>query len=258
MSIHPIYHKKMIQQPQVIFLDAVGTLFTVKGSVGEVYGQLASQHGVETDTHALNSAFFQAFSTAVPMAFPNASAEQIPQLEYQWWETIAIETFKTVGVFQQFSDFSQFFAQLYDYFTTDQPWFVYPDVLPMLQKWQNQGIELGVVSNFDSRLYPVLDVLNLAPFFKSVTISTTVGSAKPNSEIFQVALQKHHCSSEDVLHIGDSVSADYHGAKQVGIQAMIVNREVDENVRSRLSQPEVEFCTSLTEIDFTTFFRSFH
>jgi putative hydrolase of the HAD superfamily len=240
----------MMQQPQVIFLDAVGTLFTVKGSVGEVYGQLASQHGVETDSHALNAAFFQAFSTAVPMAFPTASVEQIPQLEYQWWEVIAIETFKTVGVLQQFSDFSQFFAQVYDHFATAQPWFVYPDVLPMLKQWQNQGIELGVVSNFDSRLYPVLEVLNLAPFFKSVTISTTVGSAKPDPEIFQVALEKHHYSPAAVLHIGDSVSADYHGAKKAGIRALIVNREADEKVRSRLSQPQVEFCTSLTEINF--------
>ncbi len=240
-----------MQQPRVIFLDAVGTLFDVEGSVGQVYGQLASQYGVQTDSHTLNSAFFQAFTTASPMAFPTAPVEQIPQLEYQWWEAIAIETFKTAGVFQQFSDFSQFFALVYDHFTTAQPWFVYPDVQPMLKQWQSQGIELGVVSNFDSRLYPVLEILNLAPFFTSVTISTTVGSAKPAPEIFQAALQKHNCFPEEVLHIGDSVKADYYGAKQAGIQAMIVNREGDEGVRSRLSQPEGEYCTALTEIIFT-------
>ncbi len=239
-----------MQQPSVIFLDAVGTLFTVKGSVGEVYSQLTQEYGINSDPHTLNSAFFQAFTTATPMAFPNASAEQIPQLEYQWWETLAVETFKIAGIYQQFTDFSQFFAQLYDHFATVQPWFVYPDVPPILEKWQNQGIELGVVSNFDSRLYPVLEVLNLAPFFQSVTISTTVGAAKPNPEIFYTALEKHNCSPEQVLHIGDSVSADYQGAKQAGIQAMIVNREADETVRSRLSQPQEEFCTCLTEIDF--------
>ncbi|MGB3536432.1 MAG: HAD family hydrolase [Microcoleaceae cyanobacterium] len=240
----------MIQQPQVIFLDAVGTLFTVEGSVGEVYSQLAQQYGVNSDSDTLNSAFFQAFATADPMAFPTAPAAKIPQLEYQWWETLAVETFKIAGIYQQFSDFPQFFAQLYDHFATAKPWFVYPDVLPTLKQWQNQGIELGVISNFDSRLYPVLDVLNLAPFFKSVTISTTVGAAKPAAEIFQVAMQKHNCSLEEVLHIGDSVSADYQGAKQAGIQVMIVNREGDETVRSRLNQPELEFCTCLTEIHF--------
>lgn len=240
----------MIQQPQVIFLDAVGTLFNVEGSVGEVYSQLTSQFGVEADPHTLNKAFFQAFTTATPMAFPNATTEQIPQLEYQWWETLAVETFKIAGLYQQFADFSQFFAQLYDHFATAQPWFVYPDVLPVLEKWHNQGIELGVVSNFDSRLYPVLEVLNLTPFFQSVTISTTVGAAKPNPEIFYTALQKHNSSPQAVLHIGDSVSADYHGAKQAGIQAIIIDREADQTVRSRLNQPEIEYCTSLTEIQF--------
>ncbi|MGB3405095.1 MAG: HAD family hydrolase [Microcoleaceae cyanobacterium] len=239
-----------MQQPSVIFLDAVGTLFTVEGSVGQVYSQLTRQFGIEADPHTLNKAFFQAFTTATPMAFPNASVDQIPQLEYQWWETLAVETFKIAGIYQQFADFSQFFAQLYDHFATEKPWFVYPDVPPILEKWQNQGIELGVVSNFDSRLIPVLEVLNLAPFFQSVTISTLVGAAKPNPEIFYTALEKHHCSPEQVLHIGDSVSADYHGAKQAGIQAMIVNREADETVRSRLSLPEIEFCTTLTEIRF--------
>ncbi len=239
------------QQPQVIFLDAVGTLFNVEASVGDVYGHLASQQGVNTDPNALNQAFFQAFATAVPMAFPEAAVEQIPRLEYQWWEAIAIETFKAVGVFQQFSDFSQFFAQLYDHFATAQPWCVYPDVEPMLRLWQNQGIELGVLSNFDSRLYPVLSALNLDSFFTSVTISTTVGAAKPAPEIFHAALQKHGCSAEAAVHIGDSVSADYQGAKKAGMRAIIVNREQDQTVRSRISQPEVEYCTSMKDVTFS-------
>ncbi len=238
----------MLKQPQVIFLDAVGTLFGVNQTVGDVYKELASKQGVIVDAQRLNQSFFNAFTAAPAMAFPDATVEQIPTLEYQWWEAIAVETFKAVDALEQFSDFSRFFAQLYEHFATAQPWFVYPDVKPMLRQWQNQGIELGVLSNFDSRLFPVLEALNLASFFTSITISTAVGVAKPAPEIFYAALNKHDCKPAAALHIGDSVTADYHGAKNVGIPVVIVNREQDEVLCSQLSQPELESCLSLKNL----------
>ena len=50
-----------MKQPKVIFLDAVGTLFGVKGSVGEVYSYLASQVGVNCDASLLETLFYQQF-----------------------------------------------------------------------------------------------------------------------------------------------------------------------------------------------------
>ena len=58
--------------PQVIFLDAVGTLFGVAGSVGQIYSEIARQHGVRADAEELNQAFFRTFKAAPPMAFPDA------------------------------------------------------------------------------------------------------------------------------------------------------------------------------------------
>ncbi|EAW33395.1 HAD family hydrolase [Lyngbya sp. PCC 8106] len=230
-------------KPQVIFLDAVGTLFGVRDSVGAVYAKLANQFGVIAEPNSLNQAFFQKFATSPIMAFPEKSLEEIPQLEFEWWELIAINTFKQVGLFKEFEDFSEFFKVLYAYFETDEPWFVYPDVQPMLKQWQNQGIELGVLSNFDSRLYPVLEALNLAEYFNSVTISTHVGAAKPDPKIFTIALQKHQCSPEKVVHIGDSFKADYQGAKAAGIRGILIDR--NEQEKSDLIK-----CTSLKELQF--------
>lgn len=49
------------------------------------------------------------------------------------------------------------------------------------------GIELGIVSNFDSRIYSVLQGLELKGFFSSVTIATQVGIGKPDGKIFVIA-----------------------------------------------------------------------
>lgn len=212
-------------RPQVIFLDAVGTLFGVRGSVGEIYGSIARQFGVEVDAALLNQAFFQSFKTAPRMAFPGVSPAEIPQNEYVWWQSIAYQTFAQVGAIEQFTSFQDFFSVLYDYFKTAEPWFVYEDVRQALDYWRQQGIPLGVLSNFDSRLYPVLDALHLTDYFASVTISTEVGAAKPETAVFQAALAKHGVSGDRVWHIGDSYREDYEGAKKAGIRAFWLKRD---------------------------------
>lgn len=213
-----------MKQPQVIFLDAVGTLFGVRGSVGEIYGDIARQFGVETSAAALNRAFYQTFLQSPRMAFPGAEPKDILTKEFAWWKAIAYQTFQQVGVVDQFADFSRFFDQLYVHFASAEPWFIYPDVFPTLERWQRLGIELGVLSNFDSRIYPVLQALNLKDFFTSITISTEVGAAKPEPEIFSRGLQKHQCPPEAAWHIGDSFKEDYQGAKAVGIKAIWLKR----------------------------------
>jgi putative hydrolase of the HAD superfamily len=212
------------EQPKVIFLDAVGTLFGVRESVGEAYCTIARQFGVKAHPEQVNQAFFHSFQAAPPMAFPSANTTEIPQKEYEWWEKIAHHTFQQVGLVEQFADFSAFFAALYDYFAGADPWFVYPEVPRSLAYWRKQNIELGVLSNFDTRLHSVLKALNLREYFTSVTISTEAGAAKPNPTIFALALEKHRCPAEQAWHIGDSFREDYQGAKAAGLRAIWLKR----------------------------------
>ncbi|HIK04735.1 MAG TPA: HAD family hydrolase [Trichormus sp. M33_DOE_039] len=217
-----------MERPKVIFLDAVGTLFGVKGSVGKIYSQLALEFGVEASAEILDQAFLQSFKAAPPPIFPDAESEDIPQKEFEWWRTIAVNTFESAGIINQFADFSSFFGELYIHFGTAEPWFVYPDVVQSLGNWKHLGIELGVLSNFDSRIYSVLQALDLSHFFRSVTISTQVGAAKPNPQIFTAALEKHDCSPESAWHIGDSIVEDYQGAKAAGLRGIWINREKNQ------------------------------
>lgn len=97
-------------------------------------------------------------------------------------------------------------------------------MLAALVNWRRIGIELGVLSNFDSRIYSVLQDLGLRDFFTSITIATQVRAAKPDPQIFAIALEKHNCSPDDAWHIGDSIAEDYHGAKAAGLRGIWINR----------------------------------
>jgi putative hydrolase of the HAD superfamily len=212
--------------PKVIFLDAVGTLFGVKGSVGEVYSSLARNWGVETIAADLNKAFFASFKASPPPVFPEIklSNKDLQTAEFQWWSAIARNTFAQIKAVDCFSDFDNFFVELYEYFATDKPWYIYPDVLPALTNWRQKGVELGIISNFDTRLDRVLKSLNLQQFFSSITVSSVVGAAKPDCQIFLKALAKHNCQSDRAWHIGDSLTEDYQGAEKAGISAFWLNR----------------------------------
>jgi putative hydrolase of the HAD superfamily len=212
-------------QPQVIFLDAVGTIFGVKNSVGDVYSQLAKKYGVNQNAQVINNCFYEAFKNSSPLAFNTKNEEEIKDLEFQWWKSVTYNTFNQDNTISQFTDFNVFFLELYHYFKTSQPWVIYPDVIPTLHHWQKQGIELGIISNFDTRIYDVLDNLNLRQYFSTITISSLTGVAKPNPKIFLTALAKHHCQPKNAWYIGDSIKEDYWGGKFVGMQSFWLNRK---------------------------------
>lgn len=232
--------------PQLITLDAVGTLFGLRESVGTVYGRFAAAVGVQVEPAALDAAFFQAFKAAPPCAFPHLEASQRAEAELQWWQAVAADTFRRVGVLDQFADFGEFFAPVFAYYATAEPWLLYGDVLPALKDWQGQGISLMVVSNFDSRLYGVLEALGLAPFFKEVWISSEVGAAKPDRLIFEQAVAPYAASQ--VWHIGDSWEDDVLGAQGAGLQAIWLRRDrpllPEPAINENLAVPQI---TDLTD-----------
>jgi putative hydrolase of the HAD superfamily len=220
-----------MRSPQVIYVDAVGTLFGVRGSVGEQYAKVATDFKVSLDPDLINRAFYRVFQTAPKMAFSNLPQSDIAIAEYEWWRSLAVKTFSQTGDFAKFLDFEGFFTSLYAYFATAEPWFIYEDTRLALDAWQQQGMTLGLLSNFDSRLYAVIKALDLDRYFDSITISTEVGAAKPDPLIFEVALAKHQIERSPDLawHIGDSFGEDYLGASAVGIKAFWLNRDRNPN-----------------------------
>lgn len=224
-----------MKKPKVIFFDAVGTLFEVRGTVGEIYGRFAQQAGLNVDPQVLNQAFVQSFQAAPRAAFAEANPQMIPRLEYEWWRAIAFRSFEVAGVQSKIENFDAFFQPLFDYFALADPWIVYPEVPQALSELKSLGIELAVVSNFDSRLYVLMKALGLEQWFSSITLSTQVGAAKPERAIFEAALAIYGCSPEQAWHVGDSWTEDYRGAASAGLQGVWLNRSSRQDLQAEVS-----------------------
>lgn len=66
-----------------------------------------------------------------------------------------------------------------------------------------QGIKLAVVSNFDTRLKPILKGLGVLDLFHGVVVSAEVGAEKPNPVIFEIACRILGVEPGEALVIGD-------------------------------------------------------
>jgi len=213
--------------PQVIFFDAAGTLIEVRGSAGEVYSRVAREFGFETEPQILQRNFALRFREQSPMAFPVGAPEvELIEMEKDWWRNLVKAVFAGLGSFPRFD---QFFDELFERFRGRECWRVYHDVEPALTALKQRGIRLGVISNFDSRLYDVLRACELDDFFDSVHISTRVGAAKPDPAIFQAALSDHRIEPRQACHVGDSLQEDVAGAQAAGLQAFLIDRRGEQH-----------------------------
>jgi len=64
-----------------------------------------------------------------------------------------------------------------------------------------------------------------AAHFKAAVSAREVGVAKPDVRIFHAAALQAEVAPEEVLHVGDDMTADVFGALQAGMQAVWVNRD---------------------------------
>jgi putative hydrolase of the HAD superfamily len=117
-----------------------------------------------------------------------------------------------------------FFDALYRRFAEPDVWRVFDDVRPTLLALRQRGIKLGIISNWDERLRPLLGKLGLSEFFEAIIISHEVGHLKPAKEIFLAAVRELGFAPGAILHVGDSFAEDVQGAEAAGMKGSWLDR----------------------------------
>jgi putative hydrolase of the HAD superfamily len=206
---------------KAIFFDAAGTLMKPARGVGESYASFAAKYGLEVSPRALAERFRICFDQAPRLAFPGAVEETVSGLEREWWKSLVTSVFEPWTPFAQFDDC---FDELFAYFAAPGAWNLYPEVSETLEALKRLGLGLSVISNFDSRLLVILEGLGVASNFDQIFVSSRVGYAKPDPEIFHAALKRHGLQPEQALHVGDSEINDRLGAANAGLRGVLVDR----------------------------------
>jgi putative hydrolase of the HAD superfamily len=205
---------------KAILFDAAGTLIHLPKGVGWHYREVAARHGLELDESMLNPAFARAFRTA-PARLQTGVAR--PDDDKGWWRGLVREVFAACNEHPEEGRFAGFFEELYRHFAQPGVWELYPEVIPVLESLRPH-CALGVLSNFDRRLYPILDELGIRRFFDSITISSEHGLDKPDPRLFAVALASLKATPSETIHAGDHPQHDWLAAESAGLHAFRLDR----------------------------------
>jgi putative hydrolase of the HAD superfamily len=174
-----------------VFVDLVGTLIELDRGVGYQYAKLAEHESLDLDPAVIDLEFPEALR-CVPLSDwgVDATLEEIALREKISWHGAVARIVNKAHLTpnEPVPEFDAFFNKLFPHFTRAEAWKVHEDVVPCLEGLMRDGYVIGLISNFDLRVFPLLDNLGLSRLFDSVTVPGVAHAAKPSSAIFSFAL----------------------------------------------------------------------
>ena len=191
-----------------VTFDLAGTLLSPKPSVGAVYAECASRHGVDVDRAKLDADF--------PLAFRGAPKQTGAE---GFWKEVVRRCF---GPALPSSRFDAVFRECWEAFARPEAWRVTPGALPAIAAIRFLGLKVGVLSNADGRMRSVLEGHGLLSHLDGVFLSAETGLTKPDAKAFAHAARQLGGSAASLVHFGDSPSEDGEGARAAGATGVIV------------------------------------
>lgn len=190
--------------------------------LGEIYSEALRRHGVEVDpgeARRLIGVVWQELACSADPGHDRFSSH--PEGERGWWRRF-LERICELLEARPPSRFAA--AELFHRFGTAAAWEVYPEVPRALAGLRDQGLRLGIVSNWDHRLPKLLEQVGLARFFDAVVFSAELGVEKPDGRIFHQAMAELGTEPAAALHVGDGRLEDVEGAVAAGLLALHLTR----------------------------------
>ncbi|MGD8793137.1 MAG: HAD-IIIA family hydrolase, partial [Anaerolineae bacterium] len=107
----------------------------------------------------------------------------------------------------------------------------YPETEKVLAALRQQAYRLAIVSNWSWNLRQRVAQAGLEGYFQFVWASAYAGCNKPHPCIFQRVLEEMDLDPGRTLYVGDSYRHDVQGARNAGIDPVLVDRQGDDQER---------------------------
>ena len=101
---------------------------------------------------------------------------------------------------------------------------LFDDVVPALTDLKARGLILGLISNVDYDIIPLLNETGLSELLQIIVTSQESGFNKPQPEIFQEALRRAGVQASEAMYVGDQYRVDVVGASQAGMKGVLLDR----------------------------------
>ena len=207
---------------QAIFFDLYGTLAGFQPDRFHIQSQACAQFGIEVSRDGIlrGYALADAFMSEQNAVKPVRTLDPVQRDEF--FAEYERRVLRGCGVdvsVQQANEIWRAIRQI--------PYQMerFDDVLPAMDLLKQQGFTLGLISNMNAPGGELAESMGLTPCLDLVVTSGEVGIEKPHPPIFHEALRRAGVDAEDAAHVGDQLSSDVDGARNVGIQPILLDRD---------------------------------
>jgi putative hydrolase of the HAD superfamily len=111
-------------------------------------------------------------------------------------------------------------------------WKLRPGVKAVLENLHSQGYKLAAITNYNAdRVFQrTIDYLGLRPYFDICLSSGSVEYRKPDTKIFDIALERWEALAYEVVVVGDSLAEDIAGGIELGALTVLLEQETAPQV----------------------------
>lgn len=216
-----------LEQPQsirTVFFDAGFTLLHPSPSILVVCQQVCQQLGLPVDYNQLQQGMKNAEQFRFRQLQSNRYIWANEQAIAEFWFSYYRSLLQPLIAEHDQTRLDQLVHAITEEFKKHTNWQLYPDVKPTLEAFRAKGYRLGVISDWNVALGPLLRQFDLTQYFDCLVISAIARHAKPSPMLYDMALERANAIPDYTIHIGDSYIHDVLGARAVGITPILLDR----------------------------------
>jgi putative hydrolase of the HAD superfamily len=212
--------------PQAVLLDALGTLLRLEPPAPRLLEELGSR-GVEVTPAAAERAVAAEIAYYRANLHLGRTPDSLAGLRRRCAEVMGAELGEEALALGA--------GELTRILLASLVFTPFADAPPALARLRRLGLRLVVVSNWDCSLREVLERVGLGVHLDGAVASAELGAAKPDPLPFRRGLALAGVEADRAWHVGDQVDADVAGARNAGVEPVLVDRwdgGAPEGVRS--------------------------
>lgn len=206
---------------EMVFFDAGETLIRPYPSFPDLFAEVCARRGVSVTPESVREVQERLAPHLVDLAEDTGITQ--PSLDPEdsriFWSFLYRRFLEELDI-----DRPELVEDLYATFSTSASYKVFDDVLPVLAQLEEAGYRLGLISNFEGWLQNVLVEQELGESFDVSVISGLEGVEKPDPRIYRVAIERARVDPRRAVHVGDSLAMDVRPAREVGMNAILLDR----------------------------------
>jgi len=223
-----------------VFFDAGETLVHPHPTFPDLFAQILGREGYEVAPETIRERGHVVFDRFRQAAEANELWTTSPERSRRFWNDVYAIFLREL----ESPDANGLIDVVHGEFTDPANYRVFDDVPPVLQRLQDAGYVLGVISNFEGWLERLLGELGVRTYFPVRVISGIEGMEKPDPQIFRLAMERAGVGPDRSVYVGDNPEFDVDPALAVGMFPVLIDR------RDRFPDAQGTRITSMADLPF--------